>query len=364
MAATGTICSSIFTRQAVPPTSSNPPVLMQQSPDAGGPSRQSTFPAINDEVPPEEKDRPSAALASRALTGEPATAAPFANGYHFPPKHSAWQSTMSGCIAFWNYFLTPLGFCVTIYGLNVVAWGGMLFLLLCNAAPAMCHPSCNDINSPRRKWIEWDSQILNALFCVTGFGLAPWRFRDLWFLYQYQVQGKEIFLRRLGGIHRGWFRLPGSAELHPKIGPENVSSSPHLVSSIACPYPKDKIPDAPLTGQRAPATPIWKLGAVIWLMVWNTFFQCCLAGFMWGMNRYNRPSWATGLFVGLGCMVAAVGGIIIFIEGKKVKGIEGVPISDKDIQQLQEDREKGIWHYNNIKDKDLTEDAKKKVAKK
>ncbi|KAM0079993.1 hypothetical protein ACKRZS_007850 [Fusarium odoratissimum] len=365
MAATGTICSSIFTRQAVPPTSSNPPVLMQQSPDAGGPSRQSTFPAINDEVPPEEKDRPSAALARRALTGEPATAVPFANGYHFPPKHSAWQSTMSGCIAFWNYFLTPLGFCVTIYGLNVVAWGGMLFLLLCNASPAMCHPSCNDINSPRRKWIEWDSQILNALFCVTGFGLAPWRFRDLWFLYQYQVQGKEIFLRRLGGIHRGWFRLPGSAELHPRIGPENVSSSPHLVSSIACPYPKDKIPDAPLTGQRAPATPIWKLGAVIWLMVWNTFFQCCLAGFMWGMNRYNRPSWATGLFVGLGCMVAAVGGIIIFIEGKKVKGIEGVPISDKDIQQLQEDREKGIWHYNNIKDKDLTEDVKKKkVAKK
>jgi len=24
-------------------------------------------------------------------------------------------------------------FVVTIYGLNVVAWGGMLFLLLCNA---------------------------------------------------------------------------------------------------------------------------------------------------------------------------------------------------------------------------------------
>jgi hypothetical protein len=130
MAATGTICSSIFTRQVLPPTSSNSLVLMQQSPDAGGPSRQSTFPPDSDEVPPEEKDRPSAALASRALTGEPATAAPFANGYHFPPKHSAWQSTMFGCIAFWNYFLTPLGFCVTIYGMNVVAWGGMLFLLL------------------------------------------------------------------------------------------------------------------------------------------------------------------------------------------------------------------------------------------
>ncbi|KAJ4209641.1 hypothetical protein NW759_013288 [Fusarium solani] len=272
MAATGTICSSIFTRQAVPRTSSNSSIPMQQSPAAGDPSRQSTFPAVSEEVPPEEKGCPSAASASRAFTGEPATAAPFENGYHFPPKHSAWQSTKSGCIAFWNYFLTPLGFCVTIYGLNVVAWGGMLFLLLC---------------------------------------------------------------------------------------------SPELASSIACPFPEDKIPDAPLTERRAPATPIWKLDAVIWLMVWNTFFQCCLAGFMWGMNRYNRPSWATGLFVGLACVVAAVGGIMMFIEGKKVKGIEGVPVSDKDIQQLQEDRERGIWHFNNIKDKDLTKDGKKtKAAKK
>ncbi|KAF4332451.1 hypothetical protein FBEOM_13749 [Fusarium beomiforme] len=342
MAATGTICSSIFTRQAVPRTSTKTLIPMQTSPDAGGPSRQSTFPAVSDVVPPEEKDRPSVALASRALTGEPPTAAPFANGYHFPPKHSAWQSTISGCIAFWNYFMTPLGFCVTIYGLSVVAWGGMLFLLLW------------------RKWIEWDSQILNALFCITGFGLAPWRFRDLWFLFQYRVQGKEISLRRLGGIHRGWYRLPGSAEINPQIGPENVSGSPHIGSSIACPYPEDKIPDPPLTGQRSPATPMWKMDAVIWLMVWNTLFQCCLAGFMWGMNRYNRPSWATGLFVGLGCVVAAVGGIIIFVEGKKVKRIEGVPISVKDIQQLEEDREKGIWHFNNIKDKDLTEGRKKK----
>lgn len=66
-------------------------------------------------------------------SGEPPAAAPFANGYHFPPKHSLGQSTRLACVAFWNYFRTPLGFMVTIYGLNVVAWGGMLFLLLCNA---------------------------------------------------------------------------------------------------------------------------------------------------------------------------------------------------------------------------------------
>ena len=96
----------------------------------------------------------------------------YANGYVPPPKLPWTQSFMIGLKSFWKWFLTPAGFLITLYSLNVVAWGGMLFLLLCNAAPAMCVPTCNDIDSPRRKWIEVDSQILNALFCVTGFGLA------------------------------------------------------------------------------------------------------------------------------------------------------------------------------------------------
>ncbi|KAF5019767.1 hypothetical protein F66182_8204 [Fusarium sp. NRRL 66182] len=363
MAATGTIASSIFSGQTIPRRTSDSSIPMQTGRAVGDSSRQSTFPVVNEEAP-EEKARTSATSPRRTFIGEPAAAAPFDNGYHFPPKHSAWQSTKLGLIAFWNYFTTPVGFLVTLYGLNVVAWGGMLFLLLCNAAPAMCHPTCNDINSPRRKWIEWDSQILNALFCVTGFGLAPWRFRDLYFLLQYRLQKKEIALRQLAGIHRGWFRLPGSDQLDPQIGPKNVSASPDLSSSLACPYPEHMIPDAPLTGVRAPPTPITRMDAVIWLMVWNTFLQCVLSGFMWGMNRYDRPSWSTGLFVALACIVAAIGGLVMFLEGKKVKGIEGVPISEQDVKQLQQDRERGIWHYNNLKDKDLAaKEAKMKEKK-
>lgn len=177
-----------------------------------------------------------------------------------------------------------MGFCITIYGLNVVAWGGMLFLLLCYAAPAMCHPSCSDFNSPRRVWIEIDAQILNALFCVTGFGLIPWRFRDLWWLlvYRYGVKGKSeqqrmVGLRRLAGYHRGWFRLPGSSDTQPSGVLEE--DDPNV------PLPVSKRLDPPLTGVRAPPTPIWKLDFVIWNNVWNTFFQVMLCGFMWGMNR-------------------------------------------------------------------------------
>ena len=77
----------------------------------------------------------------------------------------------------------------------------MLFFLLLNAAPAMCHPSCNDDYSSRKIWLEIDSQILNALFCVTGFGLAPWRFRDFYWMvrcYSHDQHAMRRLDHRLG----------------------------------------------------------------------------------------------------------------------------------------------------------------------
>lgn len=290
---------------------------------------------------------------------------PFDNGYHFPPSYPKRETLKHGTVAFLRYSITPVGFCVVLYGLNVVAWGGMLFLLLCNAAPAMCYPNCNDINSPRRKWVEYDSQVLTALFSLTGFGLAPWRFRDLYYLMKFRLQGKPEGLRRLAGIHRDWFRMPGTETLPVDVGPANVEEQLRAgaVQESLVPVPPGKIPEAPLTGVRAPATKVWKMDFMIWMMVWNTLFQCVLSGVMWGMNRFDRPSWSTGLFVALGCIVAAVGGIIMFVEGKKVKSIEGVPLTDRDRVRLERDQELGITHYNNIKDKPLKKEKSERSKK-
>ena len=32
-------------------------------------------------------------------------------------------------------------------------------------------------------------------------------------------------------------------------------------------------------------------------------------------HRHDRPSWSTGLFIALACIVAAAGGIMMFKEG-------------------------------------------------
>lgn len=278
--------------------------------------------------------RPSSSSSASKELGPDADGV-YPNGYKFPPKHTWGEATKIGLKAFWKFTITPLGFLIVIYGLNVVAWGGMLFLLLIGGGQQfMCFPpgshgekDCGDLNSPRRIWIEIDSQILNSLFCVTGFGLIPWRFRDLYYLLKFRVRHDRSALRRLAGIHRAWFRLAGSE--HLPTDPDAPVDDPERNPAI--PLPPSKIPDVPLTGVRAPATRMWKLDYVIWAFVLNTFLQVVLSGFMWGFNRYDRPSWSTGTFVALACIVAALGGLMSFQEGKRVKKFEGIPVKEGEV---------------------------------
>lgn len=278
--------------------------------------------------------RPSSSSSASKEVGPDADGV-YPNGYKFPPKHTWGEATKIGLKAFWKFTITPLGFLIVIYGLNVVAWGGMLFLLLIGGGQEfMCYPpgshgkkECNNIDSPRRIWIEIDSQILNALFCVTGFGLIPWRFRDFYYLMKFRIRHDESALRRLAGIHRSWFRLAGSEDLptDPDASVDDPENNP------AIPLPPSKIPDHPLTGVRAPATRMWKLDYVILAFVLNTFLQAVLSGFMWGFNRYKRPSWSTGTFVALACIVAGLGGLMSFQEGKRVKKFEGIPVKEEEV---------------------------------
>lgn len=280
------------------------------------------------------------------------------SGWRPPPKLPWKKSWGIGLKTFGKWVITPFGFFWTIYGLNVVAWGGMLFLLLCGAAPEMCWApigngeyvrDCNHIDSPRRVWLEIDSQILTGLFCVTGFGLLPWRARDMYFLLRWRLcsekkhgyHKKMYGLRRLAGYYRSWLRLPGSETLdqltlteylkQSGLDPQTHNNSDSTSSTTEegttdprFPLPLTKTPNPPLTGIRSPPTTLWKVDFYIWCNMLNTFFQASLCGIMWGMNRYVRPSWTTGFLIACACVIAGVGGIVAFKEGKKVKKVEGV----------------------------------------
>lgn len=224
------------------------------------------------------------------------------------PK-APWTTVVKrGLVAAGKFVITPTGFCITLYGLNVVAWGAMLFFLLLKAAPAMNHPDNGDADSsPRKIWIEIDSQILNALFCLTAWGLAPWRFRDLWFIAAFRMgvgpESGRVGLRNLAGRNASWFRLREEDQEAEKMTSSGVS---------------------------APPTAYWKLDFVVWMYVLNTLLQVGMAFMMWHYNRIDRPSWGAGLFIGLGCGVSLFAGLMCWWEGRKIKIIEGPKLVEKD----------------------------------
>jgi hypothetical protein len=308
-------------------------------------------------IPPLLSETPSQGDAVRVESGPDETGT-YPNGYRFPKKHTWTQSISIGLAAYWKFLKTPFGVILTIYGLNVVGWGAMIFFVLLKAAPAMCHPSCDDDSSAREKWIEIDSQVLNGLFCVTAFGLLPWRGRDFYYLMRWRLGGNQAFHRKLAGIYRGWYRLPGSQTLEEHVGPPPVQPKkskkapaiepeappPYSAEEIrvleenpAIPLPATSMPEPPLTGNRAPTTRSWTLDAVIWLYLWNTIFQVLLCVWMWHWNRFDRPAWGTGVWITLGCLVAIGAGIVAFREGSRVKKIEGIPVQEYDVLESVED---------------------------
>lgn len=64
---------------------------------------------------------------------------------------------------------------------------------------------------------------------------------------------------------------------------------------------------------------------------------------MWGMNRYNRPSWVTALLIVIGMLSAMAAGILQLIESKKIKAREGIPLTKAKLgPEMVTDEEKGF----------------------
>jgi len=251
-----------------------------------------------------------------------------------------------------------VGFLIVFYCVQVIGWGGMIFLLLCTAGdPRMCwieRPpgsgnwviDCSDKHTSKSLWIEIDAQVLTALFCVTAFGLAPWRCRDLWFLMQYRIWHEHLALRKLAAAHKGWFRLPGSHHLDPSVNAADLIPGRDDEAIKLLPHPLTKAPRPPWTSVRAFPTKVWKMDFVVWMMFGNTIFQIILCGFMWGENRYVRPSWSTAVFIVLGMLSGIGAGWVQFAESRKIKQREGVPVEiptqDKgfELEEVEMEKEK------------------------
>lgn len=285
----------------------------------------------------ENIDRPALVSHPTVYDLQRSSTGTFPNGYRFPPKHTWKEATSIGFKGFLNFtFRSWIGFLIVFYAVQVVGWGGMIFLLLCGAGdPRMCWlqrppgsgnwvKDCSSKHTSKSLWIEIDAQVLTGLFCVTAFGLAPWRCRDLWHLMQYRIWHEHLALRKLAAAHKGWFRLPESQHLDPLVQAKDLNEVDHAEAVKVLPYPLAKSSRSPLTGVRALPTKLWKMDFVVWMMFLNTIFQVILCGFMWGQNRYKRASVAVALPLVLGMLSGIAAGWIQFAESKKIKQREGI----------------------------------------
>ncbi|KAJ5374314.1 hypothetical protein N7517_006320 [Penicillium concentricum] len=217
--------------------------------------------------------------------------------------------------------VTPFGCLVTVYILNVVAWGAMDFLLFCNVSPAMCHPTCDDPNSSRLQWMEIDSQILVALLCMPAFGLAPLRYRDLYFLLRYRLSRNKDCLHRLAEYNKDWFKLDGKVDAKSNLTKIEVASG-----SAEDQRGRDSLSGISLSlvdsGAMPLSTKLWKLDFVVWCKAINTAVQAALAGFMWGYTRFDRPSWSTKTFMSLTFSSIVMAKLTMFLEARRVRKSE------------------------------------------
>lgn len=90
----------------------------------------------NDDIG-EKVDRPALVSHPTVYDLQRSNTGTFPNGYRFPPKHNWKEATSIGFKAFIKFtFGSWVGFLIIFYAVQVVGWGGMIFLLLCGAGGA------------------------------------------------------------------------------------------------------------------------------------------------------------------------------------------------------------------------------------
>lgn len=199
---------------------------------------------------------------------------------------------------FGRWLLKPMGFAITIYGLNIIAWGGNVISFALQRSPANVPPELqwSLFITPNGDWV-W---LLNPECAFLRHWIRPLPLARPWTL--------PVVSMASGARENQSTESVGSPRRNPR----------KLVSKIFRfdPATDDHLEQAPgkWDGGYATPTPSWKLDVVVWGNILNTVFQVCLAVCMWAFNRFDRPSWTTGLFVGLACVAAGIPGIIMWME--------------------------------------------------
>ncbi|KAL5508277.1 hypothetical protein ACEPAH_5896 [Sanghuangporus vaninii] len=214
----------------------------------------------------------------------------------------------------WAFVKTPLGIVTAIYGFLVVFWGAAIVLFLLKWI---------DLNNSVQQgfWVEVTSQIENALFTVTGIGLIPWRIVDTYRILR--IWHYKKLTRKL----RKKANLP---ELFDEDDLPDPIYDPNYVHVLTEKQERDLHHQQrqfakSQTWYRAHGTPTHRafpIGTALAICCCNdgnSICQIVLCGTMWGLDRFDRPAWSTGLLIPAAFLCGIAAAVLIWRGGAKTK---------------------------------------------
>jgi hypothetical protein len=214
-------------------------------------------------------------------------------------KSSAFRQTLRGV---WEFLKTPKGIIAAIYGFLVVFWGAAIVIFLLKII--------NLHNDYKQKlWVEISSQIENGLFTITGIGMIPFRAIDTYRMIRiWQMKRRTAKLRSAGGLPQVVDEddLPDPAQ-DPNYVPVLTVDEQEELRNHQLKFQRSQTWYRPFATETNKAFSTETALIICCLNDGNSAFQILLCATMWGLNRYNRPAWTTGLLIpcAFGCAIGA-----------------------------------------------------------
>ena len=235
--------------------------------------------------------------------------------------HSRREKFKRSMRGFGRYVRKPVGFLVSLYAFLLTFWGAAWVLFLIGWI---------SVAGRQAYFIEICDQILTALFCVVGIGLAPWRAVDTYhMIYIAHYAHLTWRLRKERGLPdlKDHNELPARPKTHTweSDEPEEPGTQDSVLTAEQqrkLEYHQTKFANShsfykPHETSTHHAFSLRLLVAIVVLLDCHSLFQMALGGTTWGIYYKVRPKALTAVILScsISCNISA--GITIMVGDKR-----------------------------------------------
>ena len=275
--------------------------------------------------------------------------------------HSRREKFKRGMRGFGRYVRKPVGFLVTLYAFLLTFWGAAWVLFLIGWI---------SVGDRQAYFIEICDQILTALFCVVGIGLAPWRAVDTYhMIFVAKYAHRTWRLRKEQGLPalRDRNELPARPDTYAWEKGEDTSPLAEETVLTAeqqqkLEYHQGKLANShtfykPHETTTHNAFSVRLLIAIVVLLDCHSLFQMALGGTTWGIYYKVRPKALTAVILtcSISCNISA--GITISVGDHKSR--KKLVVEQMFRQDVTKDALKAMKKERGLKVKGLGSQKKK-----